>query len=75
MSSSTLFSAAIVIAFTSTSTGCTSDSLKRVAYGAVQSTGQEQCMNSSPATRSIDCIRNMPYDEYQRRRAEAHTGY
>jgi len=52
--------------------GCSGESIRRVAYGAVQSTGQEQCMNSTPAAKSINCIHNMSYDEYQRRRDEAH---
>jgi hypothetical protein len=50
--------------------GCGGESLHRLAYGAVQSAGQQRCLDSSPSSESISCLDHVGYDEYQRRRRE-----
>jgi hypothetical protein len=50
--------------------GCSSDTLHRLGYAAVQSAGQQRCLVYSPANESISCLDNVSYDEYQRQRRE-----
>jgi hypothetical protein len=50
--------------------GCGRDSLHRLAYGAVQSAGQQRCLDYSPSGQSMSCLSSQSYDEYQRQRRE-----
>ncbi|MDD5037062.1 MAG: hypothetical protein PHE55_20235 [Methylococcaceae bacterium] len=50
--------------------GCSTDTIKRMAYGSVQSYGQEKCQQNIPSGWSKDCQRKESYDEYQRKRQE-----
>jgi hypothetical protein len=49
---------------------CSTESLQRLAYGAVQSAGQQRCLDNSPSSHSIRCLDQVSYDEYQRERRE-----
>jgi hypothetical protein len=75
MSLSTVKSAAIVAIITVVVSGCTKDSLQRLAYGAVQNAGQETCINTSPAAKTIHCLGSVSYDQYKRDRAEVNSSY
>jgi len=46
--------------------GCSTETLSRTAYAALQNVGQQECEKNM----SSDCQKRVSYDEYQRERKE-----
>ena len=50
--------------------GCDRESVSRLAYGTVQSMGQQRCMDTTLSSQWNDCMKSQGYDEYQRKRQD-----
>jgi len=56
----------LALALFTLASGCSTETLSRTAYAALQSVGQQECEKNM----SSDCLKMVSYDEYQRERKE-----